>query len=393
MRSGATKQQDLRRLGQQDHGPLADDRDVMLLGVQRSALVLLWEMRRRAGQVSAGFEAWVEDVGVDLTILYGRVELGEHASFTVEEDTHFGTHPMGRRSTSRVRDGCTAQVTACRFPPMVPADETPEQCDKRRRKFGRERRKAMEQAQQADEPPAVIAGTVAERRLASLLAILRPSSNKAITLAEAARKIRQHEAWAGLSPGTVSIYVGKLVRTRPDLLASRPARDGHTKLQIWRVSKQTSARAADHVAQGLVPQQLPRLGDFQKLLGSRCPSPLLIGREDVAPPQEASGCRRAETLYRLPDPERLSKRIARKRTHATQLQDTGGRVQARQVEEAASNVVPFDSRERARQRRARWRAARRAAGLPTESPRTASGMLRPRGLGTRGGRRRRAGLQ
>jgi hypothetical protein len=48
----------------------------------------------------------------------------------------------------------------------------------------------MEQ-QAADRPAVVITGTVAERRLASLFAVLAPSPAKAITIAEAARK------WAG----------------------------------------------------------------------------------------------------------------------------------------------------------------------------------------------------
>jgi hypothetical protein len=46
---------------------------------------------------------------------------------------------------------------------MVPADEIPEQCDKRRRKLGRERGRPWSR----EEPPIITASTVAERRRAA----------------------------------------------------------------------------------------------------------------------------------------------------------------------------------------------------------------------------------
>jgi hypothetical protein len=270
-------------------GLLASTRDEMLLGIQRRALLLLWEMRRRSAQVSAGFDAWAEEADVDLTLLYDRVELGERVGFTVEEDVHFGTHAMGRRLTTRMRDGCAVPVTAMKYPPMVPAGETEAECDRRRRRCSRARRKAdMEQREAADRAAVVITGTLAERRLASLLAVLPTSPAKAITLAEAVKRVAKTETWAGLAPRSVAQFVKVMVSANTGvLIAARPAVEGHTKLQIWRFTSVNNAKVEAPPSEAHVPQPLPSFADFPKPRQSLCLSHLLKGRDDATPPQGA----------------------------------------------------------------------------------------------------------
>jgi hypothetical protein len=265
-----------------------EPRDEMLLDVQQRALQLLWEMRRRSGQVSAGFDAWAEEHGIDLMLMYDLVELGDRVAFTVAEDMHFGTHAMGRRPTKRMRGGVAVPVTAMRFPPTVPADETEAECDRRRRKFSRARRKAaMEQQEAADRAAITITGTLAERRLASLLAVLSTSPAKAISLAEAARKVAKTEAWAGLAPRSVAQFVKLMVRAHQGgLIASRPAVDGLTKLLVWRFTAINSGKVEDRPAERIVPQPVSRFADFTKPRPKPRPSLFLTDRVDDAPPQE-----------------------------------------------------------------------------------------------------------
>jgi hypothetical protein len=300
-----------------DDGLIASNRDEMLLGVQRFALFLLWEMRCRAAQFALGFQTWAEDIGVDLTILYDRVELGERVGFTVEEDTRFGTEAIGRKPFLRKRkDGSVVEVTACRFPPMVPISETSEECDKRRRKVGRERRKSMEQARHAEELAVInaITGTLAERRLATLLAVLPTSRNEAITLAEAVERVSRHEAWASLTSASMRELVRRMVHGNGGrLIASRAARKDYTKLLIWRFAAAISDKTSRNpcAAANSPVQNLP---------GNPCPSLLLIDREDPVPPQE-SGCQRTESPETPPD---LSTHVHEERPQASEPpQDAG----------------------------------------------------------------------
>jgi hypothetical protein len=311
------------------HGLLADNRDEMLLNVQRSTLLLLWDMRRGAGQVPAGFHEWTINVGVDLTILYDRVDLGERVGLTVEEDTRFGTETMGRKPFLRKRkNGCAVQVTACRFPPMVPADETPEQCDKRRRKIGRERRKAMEQARHAQELSVISTstGTMAERRLATLLAVLPTSRNEAITLAEAVERVARHEAWASLTSASIRELVRRMVHGKGGLIASRAVREDYTKLLIWRFAPATSDKASESPCAAAT-------SSVDNLPENPCPSLVLIGLQDTRR-REKVATNEPRPLRGPPTYQRLCMRNGHKQARG---QDAGTEFEER----GRGNVVAF----------------------------------------------------
>lgn len=124
------------------------------LRVQHHALKLIWEMRYRAGR-AIKLADWLDAIGIDTESTHTRKTLGQLVGFTVEEDERFGSERWGRTSFKR---GGT-RVTACRFLPLLPVGETAEQCDRRRRRFRRAQKRAVE------EPLA--AGRAERQRLAA----------------------------------------------------------------------------------------------------------------------------------------------------------------------------------------------------------------------------------